>query len=160
MAEAILNHTGKGRFRAFSAGSQPDMKVNPFAIEQIQLAKMNFEALQCKNWIAFTSSEAPSVDFVFTVCDDLSLANNLPAWKGRPVNAHWRVDDPNSIMGSQEEKRKAFSKVFTQINWRISIFASLPLTKLSDMSLKVELENISILEDRRKERKLNQFNTI
>ena len=149
MAEAILNHIGKGRFKAYSAGSQPEVKINSFALEQIQKANIASDELHCKHWIEFTSSEAPLLDFVFTVSDKLNL-EALPAWKGQPVTANWSVDDPTPIDGSLEEKRKAFSKAFTQINWRISIFASLPLTKLSDMNLQTELKNISQLEDRRK----------
>jgi arsenate reductase len=149
MAEAILNHTGKDRFRAFSAGSKPDDKVNPFAIEQIQLARISTNELQCKNWNTFTSYDAPVFDFVFTVCGEIKL-DNLPAWKGQPLTANWSVDDPNLIDGSISEKRKAFLKSFTQINWRLSIFTSLSLTNLNAPGLKIELENISKLEDRRK----------
>ena len=149
MAEAILNHSGRDRFRAFSAGTNPDEKLNSFAIEQIQLALISTEALQCKNLNAFTSADAPIFDFVFTLSNDLNL-DNLPAWRGQPFTANWNVDNPNLIDGGIAEKQKAFLKTFTQINWRISIFASLSLKNLNAPSLKLELENISNLEDRRK----------
>ncbi len=149
MAEAILNHTGNDRFRAFSAGSMPAERVNPFALEQIQLARMSTDALHCKNWSMFTSHDAPVFDFVFTVCDEIKL-EHLPAWKGQPFTANWSVDDPNIFEGNLSEKRRAFLKSFTQLNWRISIFTSLSLTNLNAPSLKIELDNISKLEDRRK----------
>ena len=148
MAEAILNHVGNGRFRAFSAGSHPALNVNPNAIAQLRIAKMSYEKLHCKNWNEFTSSEAPEFDFVFTLCDTIKL-EDLPVLKGHPVIAHWSVDDPNEKNGTSEEMSKIFLKVFSQINWRISIFASLPLKSLSAMRLKIEMDNISRLEDRR-----------
>ncbi len=148
MAEAILNHVGKGRFRAFSAGNQPALSLDPFAIDQLRIAKMLHDELHSKNWNEFSSSVAPEQDFVFTVSEEVRL-ENLPVWKGHPFTAHWRVDDPNEKIGSPDEMSKAFSRVFSQINWRISIFASLPLKSLSEMRLKIEMDNISRLEDRR-----------
>jgi arsenate reductase len=148
MAEAILNHIGKGRFHAFSAGSHPDDLINPLAIEQIQRANLPIEALNCKSWNEFAKSNAPTLDFVFTVCDEVAQ-EEYPKWRGQPMVAHWGVEDPDSVEGSIEEKHHAFSKAFTQINWRISIFTSLPLAKLSSMALKSELDNISQLKERR-----------
>lgn len=149
MAEAILNHVGKGRFRGFSAGSQPANQVDALAIEQIRRANLAVEGLHCKHWNVFASSEAPQMDFVFAVCNDLPQ-NDCPVWLGQPITANWGIDNPVSVEGSEEERRQAFSNAFTQINWRISIFTHLHLSKLSAIALKNELETISRLYERRK----------
>ena len=149
MAEAILNHVGKGRFRALSAGNHPVGQVNPFAIEQIQRANLSVEGLNSKSWSEFAMPEAPALDFVFMVCDKVAQ-EDCPVWPGEPMTAFWEVEDPVAAEGSKEEMRQAFSKAFTQINWRISIFTSLPLAKLSQLALKSELENLSQLKERRR----------
>ena len=148
MAEAILNHVGKNRFRAFSAGNQPDGQISPFAIEQIQRANLSVGDLHSKSWNEFAKPDAPTLDFVFTVCDKVSQ-NDCPVWAGLPMTAIWEIDDPLLTQGSREEMHHAFSQAFSQINWRISIFTSLPFAKLSKMALKSELENISQLKERR-----------
>jgi len=144
MAEAILNHVGKGRFRAFSAGSHPAGKVNPFAIEQLKRSGLSTDSFRSKNWSEFSSPDAPQIDFVFTVCDN-AAGEICPVWPGQPMTAHWGIEDPAAVEGSDDEKRRAFSTAFSQLNRRISIFTNLPLTKLDAMSLKRELDTIGEL---------------
>jgi arsenate reductase len=146
MAEAILNHVGKGRFHAFSAGSHPAGKVNPFAIEQLKRSSLRTDGLRSKNWSEFSSNDAPQLDFVFTVCDN-AAGEICPVWPGQPMTAHWGIADPAAVEGSDDEKKHAFSTAFSQLNRRISIFTNLPLTKLDAMSLKRELDTIGHLRE-------------
>lgn len=146
MAEAILKNLGKGRFHAFSAGSQPAGQVNPFAIEQLQRASLASGGLRSKNWDEFSASDAPALDFVFTVCDK-AAGEVCPVWPGQPMTAHWGIEDPVTVAGSEEDKRQAFAKAFTQLSRRISIFLSLPFSKIDVMSLKRELDTIGHLRD-------------
>ncbi|MBY0577596.1 MAG: metalloregulator ArsR/SmtB family transcription factor [Burkholderiales bacterium] len=145
MAEAILNHLGKGRFRAFSAGSHPAGKVNPLTIEQLQRARLSSNDLRSKNWEEFAGPDAVSLDFVFTVCDN-AAGEACPVWPGQPMTAHWGIEDPAAVEGSEEEKRRAFSQAFAQLNRRISIFINLPLAKLDAIALKKELDGIGHLQ--------------
>ena len=147
LAEAILNHTGKGRFRAFSAGSHPAGKVNPFAIELLAKQGLEVADLRSKNWDEFAAPGAPHLDFVFTVCDN-AAGEVCPVWPGKPITAHWGIEDPAAVSGSDEDKRKAFSKAFAEMNRRISLFTSLPLVKLDAMAIKRELDQIGHLRDR------------
>jgi arsenate reductase len=146
MAEAILNHLGKGRFHAYSAGSHPAGQVNPFAIEQLQRASLPTDGYRSKNWSEFAAPDAPELDFVFTVCDN-AAGEVCPVWPGQPMTAHWGIEDPAAVEGSAEEKRRAFSATFSQLSRRISIFINLPLTKLDAMSLKRELDTIGHLRE-------------
>ena len=146
MAEAILNHVGKGRFHAFSAGSHPAGKVNPFALDQLKRSSLPTDGYRSKNWSEFSAPDAPKLDFVFTVCDN-AAGEVCPVWPGQPMTAHWGIEDPASIEGSDEEKKHAFSAAFSQLNRRISIFTNLPLTKLDAMSLKRELDTIGQLRE-------------
>ena len=144
MAEGILNRLGKGRFSAFSAGSHPAGKVNTFAIEQLKHAGLPTDGFRSKSWDEFSSPDAPQLDFVFTVCDN-AAGEVCPVWPGQPMTSHWGIEDPAGIEGSDTEKKHAFSVAFTQLNRRISIFLSLPFTKLDAMSLKRELDTIGQL---------------
>jgi len=141
LAEAILNHMGQGRFRAFSAGSHPGGKVNSFAIELLTKQGLAVSDLRSKSWDEFAVPGAPHFDFVFTVCDN-AAGEVCPVWLGHPMTAHWGIEDPAAVEGSDEDKRRAFSKAFAAMNRRISLFISLPLTKLEGMALKRELDNI------------------
>lgn len=146
LAEAILNHLGKGRFKAYSAGSHPAGRVNPFAIELLGKQGLAVADLRSKNWDEFALPGAPQIDFVFTVCDN--AANEIcPVWPGQPMTAHWGIADPAAVAGSDEEKRKAFSRAFTEMHRRISLFISLPLAKLDAMTIKRELDDIGRLHD-------------
>ena len=141
LAEAILNHAGKGRFRAFSAGSHPGGKVNPFALELLAKQGLAVAEPRSKSWDEFAIAGAPHLDFVFTVCDN-AAGEVCPVWPGQPMTAHWGIEDPAAAEGSDEDKRRAFSKAFTEMNRRISLFTSLPLAKLDAMAIKRELDKI------------------
>ena len=141
MGEAILNEIGKGRFRAFSAGSHPAGQVNPLAIELLQRNHMSTEGLRSKSWDEFATPDSPHLDFVFTVCDN-AAGEVCPIWPGQPMTAHWGVEDPAAVEGSTEAMQRAFSQVFMLLHRRISLFASLPIAKLEGMALKRELDQI------------------
>ena len=143
LAEAILNQptVGKGRFRAFSAGSHPAGTVNPLALELLQTHGIASASLRSKSWDEFATAGAPSLDFIFTVCDN-AAGEVCPIWPGQPMTAHWGLEDPAAVAGSDEEKRKAFFTAYNQLNRRISLFASLPLTTLQGMALQRELDRI------------------
>ncbi len=143
MAEAILNHlaAGKDRFRAYSAGSHPSGKPNPFALEQIQRAGLPIEGLRSKDWDEFAQPGAPQMDFVFTVCDN--AANEVcPVWSGQPMTAHWGLPDPAAVAGSDEQKRRAFADTFRALSHRIGIFTNLPMDQLDRLSLQQKLKEI------------------
>ncbi len=146
MAEAIINYNliGKGRFRGYSAGSQPTGKIHPLAIEQLQRSHLPTKGLCSKSWSEFAAADAPPLDFVITD-SDRAAAEDCPVWPGQPLTAHWGIADPAAVEGSAEEKRRAFSAAFTQLNRRISIFLDLPLAKLDAVSLKHELDGIGEL---------------
>jgi arsenate reductase (thioredoxin) len=147
LAEAILNSMGKGRFRAFSAGSHPAGKVNPYAIELLRKQNLATTELRSKNWDEFAVAGAPQLDFVFTVCDN-AAGEVCPVWPGKPVTAHWGIADPAAVAGSDEEKRKAFTAAFKLLQRRISLFTSLPLAKLDALALKREVDQIGRLRER------------
>ncbi len=134
LAEALLNRHGGGRFRAFSAGSQPAGRVNPYAVELLRGADFPTEGLRSKNWDEFAAHGAPQLDFVFTVCDN-AAAEVCPVWPGQPVTAHWGVPDPAAVQGSDESKRKAFRDAFITLERRINLFVSLPIRSLDQLAL-------------------------
>jgi protein-tyrosine-phosphatase len=134
LAEALLNRHGGGRFRAFSAGSQPAGRVNPFAKELLQGAGFPTDGLRSKNWDEFAVPGAPQLDFVFTVCDN-AAAEVCPIWPGQPVTAHWGVPDPAAVQGTDEHKRKAFRDAFMTLERRINLFLSLPIGSLDQLAL-------------------------
>jgi protein-tyrosine-phosphatase len=141
IAEAMLNAMGMKRFQAFSAGSHPAGKVNPFAIELLQRNRLPVAELRSKSWDEFAAPDAPMLDFVFTVCDN-AAGEVCPVWPGQPMTAHWGVPDPAAVEGTDEEKRKAFFMTFTQLQNRISLFVNLPIDKLDRMSLQKKLNDI------------------
>ena len=141
LAEAILNAEGKGKFKAFSAGSHPAGKVNPFAIDLLAAKKFSVDDLRSKSWDEFAAIDAEKMDFIFTVCGN-AAGEVCPVWPGHPISAHWGVDDPAAIEGPDEEKRKAFLKAFTVLQRRISLFASLPLDQIDKLSLQSKLRDI------------------
>jgi len=147
LAEVLLNHLGKGRFRAYSAGSFPAGAVNPFAIEILQKSKLPVAGLRSKSWDEFAAPGAPEFDFVFTVCDN-AAGEACPAWPGQPMTAHWGIEDPAAVEGGDEDKRKAFHDALTQLNRRLSIFISLPVEKLDKLSLKQQLDDIGRLREK------------
>ena len=128
LAEAYLNSRAKGRFRAFSAGSRPAGRVNPLALELLEKKRIDTSGLRSKSWDEFAAPGAPQMDFIFTVCDN-AAAEACPFWPGRPATAHWGVDDPAAVTGSEAEKRKAFLKAFEELSAHIDRFlATAPAT--------------------------------
>jgi arsenate reductase (thioredoxin) len=141
LAEAYLNSAGGGKFRAYSAGSHPGGKVNPFALELLGKHRIDIEGLRSKSWDEFAAPGAPRLDFVFTVCDN-AAGETCPFWPGQPVTAHWGVEDPAAAQGGEEQKRKAFLKAFTLLSGRINLLLALPFEKLSRQALKTRLDEI------------------
>ncbi|WP_374306692.1 arsenate reductase ArsC [Dongia sp.] len=141
LAESILSREGQGRFRAFSAGSQPKGEVHPFAISLLKKMNHPVEELRSKNWDEFAADGAPVMDFVFTVCDN--AANEVcPVWPGQPMSAHWGLPDPAAVEGSEAERHLAFADTYRMLANRISIFASLPMKSLDRLSLQQRLSEI------------------
>jgi arsenate reductase (thioredoxin) len=141
MAEAILNHKGKGQFTAYSAGSHPTGKVRPEALNQIEFARLPTAGLRSKSWDEFAAPGAPKLDFVFTVCDN-AAKEQCPYWPGQPMTAHWGVADPAAVKGTPEEIARAFRDTFTVLDRRIGLFLSLPLAVLEDMAIQREIDRI------------------
>lgn len=141
LAEAILNQLGKGRFRAFSAGSHPAGQVNPFALELLAEQGLPTEVLRSKSWDEFTAPGAPALDFVFTVCDN-AAGEVCPVWPGQPMTAHWGIEDPVAVIGDDQAKRQAVSSAFRLLARRLGLFISLPLAKLDALSLQQQLNEI------------------
>jgi protein-tyrosine-phosphatase len=141
IGEAILNRVGQGRFRAFSAGSQPKGQVHPHTLDLLRKMNHDVSQLRSKSWLEFSRDDAPKLDFVFTVCD--SAANEAcPFWPGQPMTAHWGVPDPAAATGSEAEIRYAFADAYRMLNNRISIFVNLPLASLDKMSLQRRVDAI------------------
>jgi arsenate reductase len=141
LAESILNHHGKGRFRGYSAGSHPKEKVHPLAIELLKSLGMPTEGLRSKNWDEFAQSGAPELDFVFTVCDN-AAGEVCPIWPGNPVTAHWGVPDPVAVEGEEMTRKNAFRTAFRQLENRIRLFTALRVEQLDWLSLKRKVDEI------------------
>ena len=141
MAECALNRWGRGRFRAFSAGSHPTGRVNPMALRLLQSFEYDTSGLRSKSWEEFTAPGAPVLDFVFTVCDS-AAAETCPVWPGQPMTAHWSVEDPAAFVGSDDKTYQVFRRVYSYLDNRIKIFVSLPIASLDRMSLQKQLEAI------------------
>lgn len=150
MAEALINTMGHGRFRAYSAGSQPGGTVNPFAIEQVKTTGYPLENLRSKSWDEFAAPGAPRMDFVITVCDN-AAGEVCPLWLGHPLKAHWGFEDPAAFKGSDEETRHVFNKVFRHIMNRVQLFVNLPFHLLDQSATKLEIDKIGQIEGERKE---------
>ena len=141
LAECILNREGRGRFKAFSAGSHPKGQVHPFAIDLLKKMNHPTAGLRSKSWDEFAAEGAPQLDFVFTVCDN--AANEVcPIWPGQPITAHWGVPDPAAAEGSDAERHLAFADAYRMLTIRISVFASLPLRSLDRLTLQLRLHEI------------------
>ncbi len=141
MAEAILNQQGAGRFRAYSAGSHPAGEVNPHAIELLERNRFKTDGLRSKNWSEFAALDAPHMNFVLTVCDK-AAGEVCPVWPGQPMSAHWGVEDPASVRGTDTEVRRAFSDAFMVLSRRIALLTVLPIEKLDKLALNKELADI------------------
>jgi arsenate reductase (thioredoxin) len=145
MAEAILNRAGMGKFRAFSAGSQPKGQVHPYAIDLLKKLHYDVSGLRSKSWKEFSAPEAPKLDFVFTVCDNASK-EPCPVWPGQPMTAHWGVPDPAEATGTEAEVRFAFADTLRMLTNRINIFVSLPIKSLDRLTLQNKLRDIGLVE--------------
>ena len=145
LAEGILRKDGAGRFNAFSAGSQPKGVVNPFALKVLGAYGYPVEGYRSKSWDEFAAPGAPVMDFVFTVCDS-AAGEACPFWPGQPMTAHWGIEDPAAVEGTDMEKEAAFVTAFKQMRNRISAFTALPVKSLDRMSLKARLDAIGQLE--------------
>jgi arsenate reductase (thioredoxin) len=141
LAESILNDRGNGRFRAFSAGSHPTGRVNPYAIELLTRMQLPIAGLRSKSWDEFASPDAPALDFVITVCDN-AAGEVCPIWPGQPMTAHWGVEDPAAVQGSEVDKAEAFRAAFRVLERRIMLFASLPIESLDRLSLTNKVREI------------------
>jgi arsenate reductase len=141
MGEALFNTMGAGRFKAYSAGSHPSGKVNPFAIELVQALGYPVEGLRSKSWDEFAQTGAPQMDFVVTVCD-YAAGEMCPLWPGHPVTAHWGFPDPAAVEGSDEVKRAAFALAMRQIRNRVQLFLSLPLETLDRMAIESRMRDL------------------
>ncbi|CAH1649045.1 Arsenate reductase [Hyphomicrobiales bacterium] len=151
LAESILQKDGGGRFRAFSAGSQPKGTVNPFAVKVLQALDYPTEAFRSKSWEEFAQPGAPVMDFVFTVCDS-AAGEACPVWPGQPMTAHWGIEDPAAAEGTNIEKEAAFVAAFRYLKARISVFTALPIASLDRMILGAKLVEIGQLQGTTKPR--------
>lgn len=145
LAESILRKDGQGRFRAFSAGSQPKGEVNPFAIKVLKSLDFPIDGLRSKSWEEFAAPDAPVMDFVFTVCDN-AAGESCPIWPGQPMTAHWGIEDPADVQGTDVEKHAAFVTALRYMKNRINAFVSLPLSGIDKLSLGTKLRDIGRIE--------------
>jgi protein-tyrosine-phosphatase len=141
LAEALFKHWGKGRFRAYSAGSFPKGAVHPLALELLQKLHLPTGGLRSKSWHEFACPGAPVMDFVFTVCDQ-AAGEACPVWPGDPVTAHWGVPDPAASQGTETEKRKVFREAYVALENRIKLFVALPIDKLDRLAIKRDVDEI------------------
>jgi arsenate reductase len=145
MAEALLNHLGRGRFRAFSAGSYPTGQVNPFALATLAQNHLPTDNARSKSWDEFAKPDAPPMHFVFTVCDR-AAQEVCPIWPGQPMTAHWGIADPAVVEGSDAEKQRAFNLAFRELSARIGIFTSLRIEALDQLALQREINAIGRIQ--------------
>lgn len=147
MAEAIMNRVGGGRFKAYSAGSMPKGEIHPSTLEILRRHAFRPEDFRSKSWEAFSTPDAPRLDFVFTVCDN--AANEVcPVWPGQPMTAHWGIPDPAAATGNEAEIALAFADAYRILHNRISLFTSLPLESLDRLSLQRRLDDIGRAADK------------
>ncbi|MGL4495203.1 MAG: arsenate reductase ArsC [Beijerinckiaceae bacterium] len=141
LAESILRKDGAGRFNAYSAGSQPKGNVNPYALKTLGAFNYPTDGFRSKSWDEFAGADAPKMDFVFTVCDS-AAGEACPVWPGQPMTAHWGIEDPAAVEGSDVDKERAFAQAFKYMRNRISLFLSLPHDTIDAMALRKELDAI------------------
>ncbi len=145
LGEVLFNALGKGRFKAYSAGSRPAGKINPGALQWLEAHGYSAEGLRSKSWDEFSTPDAPKFDFIFTVCDN-AAGETCPVWPGQPATAHWGIPDPAHVEG-EEARREAFKKAGEQLARRIQLFMSLPIEKLDRMILREKLMEIGRIKD-------------
>jgi arsenate reductase len=145
IAEAILNKVGKGRFQAFSAGSQPKGAVNPNTLRLLANLGYDINAYRSKSWGEFARPGAPQLDFVFTVCDN-AAGEACPVWPGQPMTAHWGIPDPAAASGSESEIAHAFNEAHRMLSQRIGVFTALPIAALDELTLQKRINEIGRME--------------
>lgn len=145
LAESILAREGAGRFRAFSAGSQPKGEVNPFALKVLAAMDYPAEGFRSKSWEEFAVAGAPVMDFVFTVCDS-AAGEACPVWPGQPMTAHWGIEDPAAVEGTDIDKERAFNVAARHMKSRIGAFIALPLESIDRMALGTKLRSIGDMD--------------
>jgi arsenate reductase (thioredoxin) len=141
LAEALFNTLGTGQFKAYSAGSHPTGRVNPYAIEQVMALGYPVDGLRSKSWDEFAQADSPQMDFIVTVCDN-AAGEVCPLWPGQPVTAHWGFPDPAAVVGTDEEKRAAFATTLRQIRNRVQLFLNLPLETVDQMAIESRMRAI------------------
>ncbi len=141
MAEGLVNHLGAGRFKAWSAGSHPAGAVHPLALRTLAGWHIPIDGFRSKNWDEFARADAPTMDFVFTVCDN-AAGEVCPLWPGQPMTAHWGVPDPAAVQGSEEQRAAAFLATAVTLKRRIELMLALPLVSLSRLAVHRELREI------------------
>jgi protein-tyrosine-phosphatase len=141
LAESLLNHRGRGRFRAFSAGSHPKGQVHPLAIALLERMGLPTDGLRSKSWDEFAAPGAPQLDFIFTVCDN-AAGEVCPVWPGRPLTAHWGIADPAAVDGNDEAKALAFRTAFRELETRIKLLTSFPIASLDQLTLQARLREV------------------
>ena len=141
LAESIMNRLGKGRFRAFSAGSHPNGRVNPLALALLSQLDFPTDGLRSKSWDEFATPQSPPLDFVITVCDN-AAGEACPYWPGHPMAAHWGIPDPAAVQGTDVDKALAFRQAFKSMETRIKLFLSLPIASIDRMRLKERMDAI------------------
>jgi arsenate reductase len=141
MAEVMLHHLGDGRFTAYSAGSHPKGTVHPLALETLQSMSLPIDGLRSKSWEEFARPDAPPLDCIVTVCDD-AAGEVCPLWPGKPITAHWGVEDPATLQGTEAEQRAKFREVALILRRRIALLLSLPLATLDAMTIQTKLKEI------------------
>ncbi|WP_448042415.1 arsenate reductase ArsC [Bradyrhizobium liaoningense] len=141
LAESILRKDGGGRFRSFSAGSTPKGAVHPLALRTLQSMDYPIDGMRSKSWLEFAAADAPVMDFVFTVCDN-AAGEACPVWPGQPTTAHWGIEDPAAVEGTEIERLAAFSRAFRYLKNRIGAFVNLPLSGIDRLSLGTKLREI------------------
>ncbi|WP_454857530.1 arsenate reductase ArsC [Rhizobium binxianense] len=145
LAESILNAEGRGRFKAYSAGSHPKGEVNPLALKELEALGYPSAGFRSKSWDEFAEPGAPEMDFIFTVCDS-AAGEACPVWIGHPMTAHWGVEDPAAVEGSEIEKGRAFAQAARFLKNRIMAFLSLPLSSIDKLALESRLHQIGTME--------------
>jgi arsenate reductase len=141
LSEAILRKDGATRFNAFSAGSQPKGALNPYALKTLEAYGYPTDGLRSKSWEEFAGPDAPVMDFVFTVCDN-AAGEACPIWPGQPMTAHWGIEDPVAVEGSDIEKQKAFNLAFRYMKTRISLLLATPIHRLDKLKLRARMQEI------------------
>jgi len=145
LAESILNTEGKGRFRAFSAGSYPKGKINPWAIKTLDALDYPSSGFSSKSWDVFAEPGAPHMDFIITVCDD-AAGEACPIWPGHPASAHWGIEDPSTVESSEVDKGRAFAQTARYLKNRIMLLVNLPIASIDRLALEAHLHEIGQIE--------------